>query len=1083
MAEQPPVLQPVDFDPFADASSVLRLPLTPTQRELFAAVQMGPQAHCAFNLAYVLHLEGPLSAVSMRSALSQVVRRHAALRVRLLPDGSGQEVLEEVPVDLPLHDLGDWTPEQQQQALAEGARREAETPFDLGAAPLWRAQLLRLSSTRHALFFTVHHLVSDGWSSAVLFGDLARAYAADRFGMQAQQPTLASYVDYVRTFERPDLRAALQAADSYWLALHADPAPALALPLDRPRPTLKTFDCGHVSVALDAPVAQAVRQLGARHGCTFFVTLLAAFQALMARLTGAEDLVVGIPMAHQSALDNGHLVTHGAYTVPLRGRPGAEQPFAEHLRQVRGQFLDAQAHPLASFGNLVNRLKLPRDPSRTPLVDVVFNIDRLGSAFEFGDLRVRAVDTPKTLSNAELSVNVVDDGRSAVVECHYNRAILDGETVVRWLRLYVEALQRLAAAPQLSLADAFAPTTEECQRLDAFNATATEVPRDLRLEQLVARRAAEQAQAPAVWSEDRVLSFGGLDALANGVGRTLLAMGVKRGDRVGLFCARHERMVAGVLGILKAGATYVPLDPAFPAERLAFMAEDARLAVMVCDHRTESAWAFGHLPMLRLDDVLEDAQPLPVVGTADDLAYVMYTSGSTGQPKGVEIPHRTVVNFVSSLSRYPGLSPSDRMAAVATLSFDISVMDLFLTLACGASVVVVPREEAVDGQALRRRLASSGATAMQAAPSVWRLLVDAGWPGEPGFRAFVGGEALPPDLAEALLARCAGLWNLYGPTETTVYSTLWPVTEPRLGIRVGKPIANTQIHVLDSRLRRLPLGVVGEICIGGDGVARGYRERPALTAERFVPDPFRPGHRLYRTGDLGRWHADGQLECLGRIDHQIKLRGYRIELGEIEAALLAQPGIAQAVAVLREDRPGDARLVAYLVADGTAEVDTRGLRDALRRRLPEYMLPSHVVVIEALPLLPNGKLDRRALPAPSNPPRAAETPSPLAALSPDEEAVAAIWRELLDIDTVGPTDNFFDLGGHSLLAARASTEIRKRLGFSVTVPRLVMESLTQVSRRPVAPVEVVVVASAAESAAAATSGGWLRRLMDGWRRG
>ncbi len=1078
MADHDPILQPVDFDPFAEEAAALRLPLTPAQRELFAAVQMGPEAHCAFNLAYLLHLSGPLSAVSMKAALAQVVRRHAALRVRLLADGSAQEVLDTVPVELPHHDLSGWSAEHQQEALAEGARREAETPFDLGQAPLWRAQLLSLSSTRHVLMFTVHHVVSDGWSSSVLFGDLARCYAADRFGMAAALAPAASYVDYVRSFDTEPLREALQTAESYWLKQHADPAPALNLPLDRARPPLKTFACGYRSITLDAPQARAVRSLGARHGCTFFVTLLAGFQALMARLSGAGDLVLGIPVAHQTALDNGHLVAHGAHVVPLRVQLDIDQPFTDHLREVRGRFLDAQAHPLATFGNLVHRLKLPRDASRTPLVDVVFNIDRIGAVFDFDELKLERVEAPKTLSNSELSVNVVDDGQSAVIECHYNSAILDGETVDRWLRLYRHALERLCTTPESTLADAFAPTSEECDRLDAFNATAAAYPRELRLEQLIARRAAEQPRAPAVWSDDRVLDYAALDALSNGVARQLTAMGVGRGDRVGHFCSRDERMVAGILGILKAGAAYVPLDPAYPAERLGYMAVDAQLRVVVCDHRTQGAWAFGGARMLLLDEVQPDAKPLPVVGQADDIAYVIYTSGSTGKPKGVEVLHRAVVNFVSSLASRPGLSSSDRLAAVATVSFDMSVLDIFVPLTTGASLVVVPREEAADGVSLRRRLERSGATVMQAPPSVWRLLVDAGWNGEPSLRAWLGGEAMPVDLAEALIARGCELWNFYGPTETTVYSTCTAVTAPREGIRVGRPIANTQIHVLDTRLRRVPLGVVGEICIGGEGLARGYLAQPELTADRFAADPLRPGQRLYRTGDFGRWRADGQLECLGRMDHQVKLRGYRIELGEIEAAMQAQPGVDQALAVVREDRPGDARLVAYVVGDGTVECDVRVLRDALRRRLPEFMVPSHVVQLPALPLLPNGKLDRHALPVPSAT-RTAEDAAPHAALSPDEEAVAAIWRELLGTDDVGATDNFFDLGGHSLLATRASLEIHKRLGFTVTVPRLVMESLAQVARRPAAGAEPVVTET---ETAAQPGGGWLRRMIDGWRR-
>ena len=1073
-ASPPPLLQPVDFDPFAGepvaAAAVSRHALTPPQREVLAAVQMGPHAQCAFNLCYVLHLAGPLSAVSMRQAMQRVVDRHAALRMCVSPDDHEQVIHERLVADLPHVDLSGLEPAAQQQALAELQAQETGTPFDLHVAPLWRAQVLSWAADRHALVLSVHHLASDGWSSSVLFGDLARAYAAERFGMTPQWPAALAYEDYLAWQGSAESQARQRESLAWWAVCHRDPAAPIALPTDHARPPLKTYPCRTAVLPIEPTLATAVRKLGARHGCTPFATLLAVFAGQLARLSGSRDLVIGVPMAAQALLDHGHVIAHGAHTVPLRLEVDVERPFADHLAAVRRALLDAQAHQEAGFGQLVRELSLPRDPSRTPLVDVLFNVDRLGAPFDFGELRLERVDTPKAFMNAELWLDVVDDGQALTLHGACRESLYEPDTLRRWLHAFRHALARLVDDPALPLAVACAPAGDEQAQLDRFNATRRAVDDRARLEVLVQRQAERTPRAVALRCEDRVLSYAELDARANGVAFALQAEGVAPGDRVGLFCGRHEGMVVGVLGILKAGAAYVPLDPAYPDERLVFMAEDAQLRLVACDAQTEAGWPVPAGRRLRLDDCPPRAQA-PALPAADDApAYVIYTSGSTGRPKGVVVRHRSVVNFLDSVVRVPGLSAEDRMAAVAPLSFDISVFDLFAPLSVGASVVLVTRAEARDGLALSRRLADSGATLMQATPTTWRLLIDAGWQACSGFRAFSGGEALAPELARALQQRGAEVWNFYGPTETTVYSTCGAVGEVADGVRIGRPIANTSVHVLDERLRPLPLGAVGEICIGGDGVAVGYHGRPELTAERFVADPRHAGQRLYRTGDRGRWHGDGTLECLGRIDHQVKLRGHRIEPGEIEAVLLRQPGVRGALVVLRAERPAEEHLVAYVVGDTP---DPRALREALRRQLPEVMLPRHVVPIEAWPLLPNGKIDRQALPPPQATPAPAAMPA-ADALDGPEAVVAAIWRRLLGVADVRASDNFFDLGGHSMLAARAAQEMQQALGHPVGVPRLVMETLEQLARPSAG--------AAGKLPELPREGGWWRRWV-GARRG
>ena len=598
---------------------------------------------------------------------------------------------------------------------------------------------------------------------------------------------------------------------------------------------------------------------------------------------------------------------------------------------------------------------------------------------------------------------------------------------------------------------------DEQSQLDGWNLTAAPFPSEMRVDQLIASNSANWSARTAV--EDGVGSFtyAELNARANRLARELRHRGIGREALVGLCVERSAEMVIAQLAILKAGAAYVPLDPAYPAERLRYMAQDARLQLLVTDAAAAAAldWPPGNRLMLDVDarviEIHSDAE-LPADAALDagplDPAYVIYTSGSSGKPKGVVVPHNSVVNLLTSMASKPGLRPEDRLLAVTTLSFDIAVLELLLPLSVGACVVLASRDHSQDGVALRAKLESAEVNVMQATPTTWQMLIAAGWRGSATFKVLVGGEALSPDLANQLLHRSGELWNMYGPTETTVWSSCWRVRHPLQGICIGTPIANTQMHILDSRLQPCPIGVPGEICISGAGVATGYLNRPDLSAERFVANlsSAKDGGRLYRTGDRGRWRHDGQLEHLGRFDFQVKLRGHRIELGEIEACLSVQEQVAWSIAMVREDRPGDARLVAYVVPQyGTPEIVE--LRRRLRLQLPEYMVPRHYVLLDVLPLLPNGKVDRAALPKPTETAVIHDTAF-WVPRTDAEVAIAQVWSQLLDLERVSSTDNFFDLGGHSLLAMRAVSDIHKRLGVRLSPRRLMFETLAQLAANP-----------------------------------
>ena len=792
MADMSPSLQAVDFDPFAEATPAAALALTDAQREMHAAVQMGIQASCAYNQCFVLRLRGPLSLQSMEQALAQVIQRHEALRVRIAADGEEQEIVETVETALPLVDLSELAEAERDAAIVQLIDHETHTPFDLSSAPLWRAQLVREQADLHRLIFNAHHLICDGWSSAVVFNDLAGAYSADRFGMPAKLAPAASYREFVEAAETAPVLAEAKAAEEYWVDQYANGVPSMELPLDFPRPPLKTYSAAREVLRIDEPLYDAVRKMGAQNGCTLFVTLLAAFETLIARLSGSEEFVLGIPMASQALQENGHLVAHGVNTVPLRCRVEMQHSFGALLQSVRKTFLDAQSHQRLTFGSLVHRLKLQRDPSRTPLVNVVFNIDKLGGAFDFGELTLDEIEAPKAYVNFELSINAIDSGRNLMLECDYNTDLFSASTMARWLGHYRQLLSAVTADPNVLIGSV--PLLTDAERAALLtNAESTySYQRDVLLHQVFERQMQRTPSADALVTDGAdahhlELTYAELESRANRLAHLLRQRGVGRSALVGLCLNRSIQMVVSQLAILKAGAAYVPLDPAYPADRLLYMAKDAQLDLLITESSLVDALPWPRAKLVQVDiDAPEvaaqsdsmlapnatlDAQP-------EDPAYVIYTSGSTGLPKGVVVPHRAVVNFLASMAREPGLSSGDRLLAVTTLSFDIAVLELFLPLAVGARVVLASREQVLDGQALHELLMKRGATVMQATPTTWRMLVDAGWQGSRAFKALIGGESLPLDLAQQLLERTGELWNMYGPTETTVWSTCWKVRRP-----------------------------------------------------------------------------------------------------------------------------------------------------------------------------------------------------------------------------------------------------------------------------------------------------------------
>jgi amino acid adenylation domain-containing protein len=1000
------------------AAAAREAPLTESQSEVWLSDQLSKEASCAYNESFTLRMQGSLDESALRVSLQELINRHDALRATVAADGSSLHFAPQLPLDIPVTDLSSATLSERDARLEAAIAEEASTPFDLSHGPLIRMRLFGLEPQLHALIVTSHHIVCDGWSTNVLLDDLSKLYSARLKGANAALPLPIQFSEYARAQSSAPLTAELTGVETYWLKQFEQLPPVLNLPTGRPRPAVKSFEGSTYRAHIGVASYKQIKKAGAQQGCTLFVTLLAGFATLLHRLTAQDDIVIGIPTAGQSLLDDGNLVGHCVNFLPLRARMPENQKASALLQQVKRTLLDAYEHQTYTYGTLVRKLKLRRDPSRLPLVEVQFNLEKVGTGLDFPGLKVEVDSNPKAAVNFDLFLNIVESEQGLSMDCDYNSELFDRETIGRWMR-HFETLVHRIAVDSSQIVDLLPILTdgERSQILVGWNATAAEYPRSKCVHQLIEEQSLRSPDAVAVAFEGQTLTYSELDRRANQLARYLITLGVKPGALIGISVERSLEMMVGLLGIWKAGAAYLPLDPSYPAERLSFILGEASVPLLLTQAKQMSGLPEARVVCLDRDWTLmarEQATNPNVAAGADAVAYTIYTSGSTGKPKGVEVTHQNVVNLLTSMAKQPGLVARDRLLAVTTLSFDIAGLELFLPLIVGAQVVLASNEATVDGSLLLKLASSSGVTVMQATPATWRLMLEAGWKGTPALKILCGGEALPRELANQLVA-CGEVWNMYGPTETTIWSATSRVEAGAGHVTIGPPIQNTQFYVLDKQNQPLPIGVPGELHIGGEGVARGYYKRPELTAERFVPDPFSRAsdRRLYKTGDLVRYRTDGRLEFLGRLDNQVKVRGFRIELGEIECALGKVPGVRESVVLAREDQPGMKHLVAYIVADSAPEPEVAHLRAFVGRSLPDYMIPSAFIFLPELPRTPNGKIDRQALPAPDSANLGLRAAF-IAPRNPREEKLAAICAEVLHLDRVSVLDSLFDLGADSI---------------------------------------------------------------------
>ncbi len=1008
-------------------------PLSPAQRRLWLLAQLEQDA-AAYNVPLHQHLDGDLDRPALAAAINALIRRHESLRTLFTDlDGEPRQVIQPPPD--PGLEVMDLSAEPDPVARARTlAREESRHPFDLARGPLLRVRLLALGPRSHALLLTVHHSVCDGVSIALLQQELGQLYRAFRRGEADPLPPLAiQYRDYAAWRHGRDEGP----SRDYWLAKLGGELPVLDLATDFPRPPIQTFRGRELSWTLDPAPSAALAALGRGHKASLFMVLLALVKTLLYRHCGQRDITVGSPCAGRDHPDLQGQIGCFLNLLALRDRLDGQASFTALLNQVRTTALEAYDHQHYPFDRLLEALRPPRDLSRSPLFDVLLILQNQADAgLGLKGLTVRPVFEHPETSKFDLTFCCKDTPAGLVLSIEYNTDLFREARIRRLGEQFSTLVHGVLADPDTPLDRLELLPAAERQRLAAFNPLATPLPTATLPARLAAQALCRGEATALLWNDGR-LGYQELDALANGLAWRLRAMGVGPNRLVGLCLERGPRLLVGLLGILKAGGAYLPLDPSYPPSRLAYMLEDSGAEVLVTEAAVRDALPPHAAQALWLDD-LEPGGPLPAGSgpRPEHPAYLIYTSGSTGRPKGVLVSHASLNNFLDSMAQAPGLDETDTLLAVTTLSFDIAALELYLPLLRGARLYLASREELTDPERLGALL--DQATVMQATPALWRLLLDGGWTGQPGLqpglKILCGGEALAGDLAQGLLERGSEVWNLYGPTETTVWSTACRLSprERTATEAVGTPIANTRAHILDHRLQPLPLGAVGELYLGGAGVALGYWRRPGLSAEKFLPDPWAdpPGGRLYRTGDLARWRDDGVLEILGRADQQVKIRGFRIEPGEIEAALVALPEVRQAAVVARDDPPDGRRLVAYLVSD--APLDPAHLRQRLRDTLPEQLAPSAYIRLASLPLTPNGKLDRKALPAPETAPNtpAAQPRDPL------EQTLAAAFAETLGLDAVGIDGDFFALGGHSLKASRLVSALRRQQGLALELADL-----------------------------------------------
>lgn len=1026
------------------------LPLSFAQQRLWFLDQLQPNSPL-YSVPVFLQLQGPLHLHLLELSLKQLIQRHEMLRTHFPTQQHRpvQVISPQVHLPFPLLDLRSLSAPSRLFEARRLAQQEAERPFDLARVPLLRACVLRLESQEHWLLLTLHHIIIDQWGRDLLLRELSQFYnTAVRAAVPSLAPLPVQYADFA-LWQRDWLPGMVwQAQWAYWQEQLAQAPLVLDLPIARPRPAVQTFKGALYAFHLPTALTVKLRFFSRGAKVTMFMTLLAAFQTLLMRYTGRCDILVGSPIANRRSQELEALIGCFANTLVLRANLAGDPSFRQFLRRVREVCLGAYAHQDFPFEQLVEELQVPRDLSCNPLVQVMFSLkSSLSQPFAFEGVTTYPLSVERRVSKFDLVMNLTERPEGLEGRVRYNTDLFEAESIQRLVQHFERLLEGIVSQPEQRLSQLpLLSQSEQQQILLDWNTTQQECPHEFCLHQLFEEQVRCTPDAVALVYDTEQLSYDQLNQRANQLAHHLQALGVRPEVRVGLSLPRTPLLLVGLLAIWKAGGVYVPLDPSYPSQRLAFMYADSQFSLLLSHTSLLSILpSFSSCPPLCLDTLLPTLNALPtdnlqVAQHPASLAYLIYTSGSTGLPKGVQIAHRGACNLACAQRQIFGLRPSDRQLQFASLSFDASIFEILLALLSGAALVLPLGDFPLIGEMLYQMLKRESISAATLPPTVLAVSPRAGsdssfppaWQeGQkvslPALRILiVAGEACPASLVAAW-GRGRRFFNAYGPTEATVWATV-ACCEPEGGLPpIGRPIVNMQVYVLDVHLQPVPVGCVGELYLGGAGIARGYFHQPGQTAERFVPHPFsqQPGERLYKTGDLVRYRYTGELEFVGRVDQQIKLRGFRIEPGELEAILNQHLAVSEAIVQLLDECSGHKRLVAYLILESGQQLVDSDLRAFLRQRLPNYMVPDAFVVLEQLPLTSHGKVDRKTLVQQKKP--LSEDTSLTTSILPQtrlEQDIARVWREVLGREQIGIHDNFFDIGGHSMLVIQVQAEMQ-----------------------------------------------------------
>lgn len=1048
-----PLFTKVDFDPFKGPEIAQVVPMTASQTEIWLSCALGGKEG---NMAYIesnsLKLIGELDYEALQKAMAILISRHDSLRCSFSGHGKNMIIYAEVVNPILYVDLSHLEESEQAQAVQQHLDADANHLFDLVHGPLLKSSLLKLSPNIHLFTFTAHHLVIDGWSKGVIMQELGSIYSALVLGKPHGLPPAKQYSEFTKEQQHFHETAAYRENENFWLNMYRDKTPVLNLPTTCPRPKIKSYASSRLDQNLDKPLINSLRALAVGASCTFVNVLMTAFEVFLNRITGQEDIVLGLPASGQAAMGYEDLVGHCVNFLPIRSHVDEKLTFREYLSRRRPAIYDAYEHQQVTFGSILKKIKVPRDSSRTPLVPVAFNVDfGLEDGVDFHHLEFEMINNPKAFLNFEIFLNINGSEQKVVLEWSYNKQLFDQSAMQRYARDFVEWLKFVVSNPDRQIRD-FRTMEISKQDLGEDNNAAfiPDYSSFRPVHQLIDAAASSLPNKIAVVCNDRKYTYVELVQRANQLSHYMMAKGLQKGGIVGIVMDRSVDTIVAILASLKAGAAYLPIDTDFPPGRVEYMLKDAA-HMHIVDRQYSNLFNSSSIEIV-FDDFTSERHQFPTESpevniSPEDAAYIIYTSGSTGKPKGVVLEHGNLFNFLLIVDQNPGISHNDKFLAVSSISFDIAILEVLLPYVNGARSYILDKQQRKDPEKILQEIGTRGITHMFATPSHWKMLLDSRrWTTKfPYFNIISGGEALSKSLAESLLPLSKSLWNIYGPTETTVYSTIKRISGQEEVITIGKPVHNTTIYILDESMKEVPKGEVGELFIAGEGVGRGYLNRPELTAERFIEDPFHSpgGRRMYRTGDLGKYAPDGEILIIGRKDFQVKIRGYRVELGEIEDAIANLDGIEDVAVIAKADQNENLYLVAFVRLDRSMiQDDGRAIaaspesvkewNTALQNFLSAYMLPAEYFVLDKFPLTTSGKIDRQAL-AQMETIAYEETAFITVARTPEEKLIAEIWENALNVPSIDVTKDFFELGGHSMIAVQVMSQLEKRTNIKLPI--------------------------------------------------